>query len=179
VTAVVVGAAAWFATDRSHGDGLGESVAAIESSSEPPSWLFSLTAGAGTYTSGADGTGMLTLTDVDPHVTAFTDRPDRDTAIVPASKLVEAWPALFAESAPNAVLVEHDPGGETDSFVLELSDPTADGSTMTYRARVVIGEDHSEELPGLTSTPSESPPATFSTVSLFIDDVLMEHVDTR
>ncbi|MFN7148577.1 MAG: pentapeptide repeat-containing protein [Microthrixaceae bacterium] len=136
-----------------------------------PSWLFTLTSTGGTFTTGADGAHTLTLAGIDPGVTAFTDRPDRDAAVVPADRFVQEWPAMFEDSAPNAVLVEHEPSGKSDSFVVTLFDPVLDGSTLTFTAEIVDGEDHSDQIPGLTETPHSEPPASFSTVSLFIDSV--------
>ncbi len=144
---------------------------AADTAGEAPSWLFTLTSTGGTFSTDADGTQTLTLTGIDPGVTAFTDRPDRDAAVVPADRFVQEWPSLFEDSAPNAVLVEHEPSGESDSFVVTLFDPVLDGSTLTFTAEIVDGEDHSDQIPGLTATPHSEPPASFSTVSLFIDDV--------
>jgi hypothetical protein len=164
-------------TDRSQSDtqssATGDAATTTTVAGDAPtkSWLFSQTAGAGTYTERADGTATLTLTDVDDAVTGFTDRPDRDTVLFPSAKLVDAWPTLFATSAPNAVLVVRDASGVASSFVLTLSDPAVDGSTMTYAAKAVQGQDHSSQLPGMTQAPFTTPPATFATVSLFIDNV--------
>ncbi|MFN7151412.1 MAG: hypothetical protein ACK4V6_18285, partial [Microthrixaceae bacterium] len=138
-----------------------------------PKWLFTETATGGTFTTDADGTHTLTLNGIDPEVTAFTDRPDRDTAIVSTEMFVRSWPSIFEDSAPNAVLVEHEPTGASDSFVLTLTDPKLDGTTLTFTAEIVDGKDHSDQLPGLTPTPHREPPATFSTTSLFIDDAVM------
>lgn len=154
VTAVVAAGATWFLVGR---DG------------SEPSWLFSQTADAGTFSTDADGVSTLTLIDVDPGVIGFTDRPDRDTAVIAVERFVEAWPTMFADSAPNAVLVEHQPDGESDSFVVELSDPRLDGTTLSFTAEVLDGEDHSG-IAGVTVTPHTDPPAKFQTVSLFIDD---------
>jgi uncharacterized protein YjbI with pentapeptide repeats len=138
---------------------------------EAPSWLFTVTSTGGRFSTDADGTQTLTLTGIDPGVTAFTDRPDRDAAVVPADRFVQEWPSLFEDSAPNAMLVEHEPSGESDSFVVTLFDPVLDGSTLSFTAEIVEGEDHSGQIPGLTATPHREPPASFRTVSLFIDSV--------
>lgn len=136
-----------------------------------PSWLFTVTSTGGTFSTDATGTQTLTLTGIDAGVTAFTDRPDRDAAVVPADRFVQQWPSMFEDSAPNAVLVEHEPSGESDSFVVTLFDPVLDESTLSFTAEIVDGEDHSDQIPGLTATPHSEPPASFSTVSLFIDSV--------
>ncbi len=165
---VVVGAVAvggtWAVARATRSSALAETEVA-------PSWLFTEGAGGGTFRTNADGTHTLTLTDLDPTVTAFTDRPERDTALVPFDLLFSSWARLFADSPPNAVLVEHDPRGDTSSYVVRLTDPKLDGTTGTFTAEVVKGKDHSDQVPGLSAPPNLPPPATFGAVSLFIDDV--------
>lgn len=170
--------------------GLGEPTAAISSVDDPAdeaggpdaadapgedasseSWLFSYTARSGSMVEQPDGTYLLTLEHADENIVAFTDRPDRDTGIVPAAALVEEWPNLFADSAPNGVMVEHDPKGGTDSWVVELHDPAIDGSTVTFRVTVLDEEDHSASASRLTNEVYDTPPTQFRAVSLFIDDV--------
>lgn len=156
--ALVVAGGTWILLDRTGTD-------------DSPSWLFSHTANGGTLTADGDGTHSLTLTGIDANVMAFTDRPDRQTAILTAQDLVDAWPSMFADSAPNAVLVEHAPTGDTDSLVVVLSDPRLDGSTMTYTAEILADENHPSSVKGMVGAPHAVPPATFADASLFIDDV--------
>jgi hypothetical protein len=193
VTAVLAAGAAWFVTDRAEDHGIGQPVAATSTTSPPsttaghgassdagsdaasaPSWLFSTTAANGTFGANAlDPTvGTLTLTGTDAQVTGFTDRPDRDTVLFPPDKLVAAWPTLFADSDPNAVLVTHDAAGATSTSVLELSSPTVDGTTLTFQVAAIEGKDHSSQLPGMTAVPATVPPASFGAASLFIDNVI-------
>jgi hypothetical protein len=173
LVAVVLVAAGgtWLVLDRAGDDSTGDPVAAVE---ESPSWLFSHTADGGTLTANGDGTYALTLSGIDPNVMAFTDRPDRQTAILTAQDLVEAWPSMFADSAPNAVLVEHDPAGDTDSLVIVLTDPALDGSTVTYTVEILEDEAHPSSVDGIVDSPHVEPPAEFADVSLFIDDVNLE-----
>ncbi len=152
------------------GADLGDPVAATDDSDAD--WLFSHTSDGGTIAPGPDGTVVLTLTGIDPHVVAFTDRPDRQSEILDVATLVMAWPSLFAESAPNAVLVEHEPSG-TDSSVLELTDPVLDGTTLRFTARVLEVEAADGPTAADASSTSPAPPASFRAASLFIDDVDM------
>lgn len=112
---------------------------------------------------------------------AFTDRPVRDSVILTAAQLIEQWPALFTDSPPNAVLVEHNPSGNTDSVVLTLTNPrlttpatasatSADTATLTFDAALITTE-HPSNLKRLTRGIHKTPPATFTNASLFIDDV--------
>ena len=170
-----------------------------------PSWLFSHTASGGSLVKKSDGGYTLTLTDIDPHVMAFTDRPVRDSVILSAAQLIEEWPALFADSPPNAVLVEHNPSGNTDSVVLTLSNPrlttpasaaagaapatasattaaatatSAATPTLTFDATLVATE-HPSNLKRLTRGFHKTPPATFANASLFIDEVASQGPGTQ
>lgn len=125
-------------------------------------WLFSQTADTGTIAPNGDGTWTLTLSDVDPTYIAFTDRPVREASLGDLPLLVDQWGDLFADSDPNAVVVAHNEAGDTNSAVVQLSDPVLDGSTLTYTARVLTNEGGPAE-PGVTYD--------FGQVSVFIDDV--------
>lgn len=138
------------------------------SSDVAPSWLFSQGATGGTLTQGADGTYILTLTGVDPEVVAFTDRPVRDATIIDSDELVQAWPDLFAGSAPNAVLVEHGPGGQRASAVLTLIGVTSNADTLTYTATLITDKVPSG-LEALADSTTAAPPTSFASASLFID----------
>lgn len=172
--AVIVAGGTWWVLDRVDTDATGEAVAAVDEPGSSPSWLFSHTADAGTLTPADDGTYTLTMDAIDPKVMGFTDRPDRQTMILSAEQLVEAWPTMFADSAPNAVLVEHEPNGDTDSLVVVLRDPELDGSTMTYTVEILEDEAHPSSVEGLVNSTHVDPPSEFADVSLFIDDVNMD-----
>lgn len=165
LAAVLFVTAACSSTDTTAGP-VGDPVAA-----EAPSWLFTLTSTAGTFSTNTDGVSTLSLTGIDDHFTAFTDRPDRDASIISNEQFVQEWPSMFEASDPNAVLVEHEPSGKSDSFVLTLSEPKLDAGTLTFTAEIVDAEDHSDQIAGLTASPHSEPPASFTIVSLFIDDV--------
>ena len=167
--AAAIAGATWWTFDRSQ--------------DQNPSWLFSHTASAGSLVKQSDGNYTLTLTGIDPHVMAFTDRPIRDAVIVPAGELIVNWPTLFADSPPNAVLVEHNPSGNTDSVVLTLTNPrlttpatasatSADTATLTFDAALITTE-HPANLKRLARGLHKTPPAAFANASLFIDDVLV------
>ena len=192
VTALLAAGITWFVTDRSQSDDLGQPTSATASStaasstaasstpqpsddsdSPAPSWLFAMTASGATYSANQlnPDVGTLTLSGVDPQVTGFTDRPVRDKVSIGADGLVSAWPTLFADSDPNAVLVARDASGTPASYVLELSSPTVDGTSVTFQVGVVGGKDHSSLVPGMTAVAATPPPASLGQLSLFIDDV--------
>lgn len=132
------------------------------SEAQASNWLFSQTADAGSISPNGDGTWTLTLTDVDPVVMAFTDRPLREAQAGSAERLVEAWPDMFGDANPNGVVVAHNDRGATNSAVVELMDPSLEGTTMTYTVKVLTNEGGSAD-PGVTYN--------FEQVSVFIDDV--------
>lgn len=129
---------------------------------ETSQWLFSHTANNGSISPNTDGTWTLTLTDVDPVVLGFTDRPLRDAQAGSVERLVEAWPVMFGDANPNGVVVAHNATGDTNSAVVELMDPVLAGSTLTYTVRVLTNE--GGEAAANTSY-------DFEQVSVFIDDV--------
>lgn len=134
------------------------------------SWLFSHTADAGEIRERADGSLELVLRSFDERVTAFADRPFRDAKIETVEWLVSAWDDLFAESAPNAVLVEHDPDGVAKSVVVVLSSPKLSGGELTY-AVTVLDAVPEGRLARVAGESHENPVRSFEAVSLFIDDV--------
>lgn len=165
VVVVVVGAAGFAIGGWTQS---GSDAAATE-----PSWLLSQTAETGTMTPNGDGTYQLVLDGVDPNVVAFTDRPDRDTAIMSVQNLASSWATMFASSAPNAVLVEHAPTGEANTVVVELFDPKVNGNSMSYTA-VVLFDENQTMAPdgfGMGMTQHVEPPASFEFASLFIDSI--------
>jgi hypothetical protein len=129
---------------------------------EEANWLFSQTADGGSISPNGDDTWTLTLTDVDPVVLAFTDRPLREAQAGSVEKLVDSWPELFGDSNPNGVVVAHNQSGATNSAVVELMAPKLNGSTLTYMVRVLTNEGGPAEA-GLVYN--------FEQVSVFIDDV--------
>lgn len=155
LVAVLIGAAGYALGARTQGS----SSASGEQSSN---WLFSQTADAGSISPNGDDTWTLTLTDVDPVVLGFTDRPLRDAQAGTVERLVEAWPAMFGDSNPNGVVVAHNDRGDTNSAVVELMDPKLNDSTLTYTVRVLTNEGGPAEA-GMSYN--------FEQVSVFIDDV--------
>ena len=53
------------------------------------------------------------------------------------------------DSNPKGVVVTHNEAGETNSAVVELMEPTLNGSTMTYTVRVLSNEGRPAD-PGAT-----------------------------
>lgn len=161
-TWIVVGLVAGAVGVAGYALGASGQAGSSDNESQTANWLFSQTADAGSISPNGDDTWTLTLSNVDPVVLGFTDRPLREARAGDVGKLVEAWPLMFADSNPNGVVVAHNAGGETNSAVVELMDPELNGSTMTYTVRVLTNEG-GPATPGVTYN--------FEQVSVFIDDV--------
>jgi len=115
------------------------------------SWLFIQTAPAIKF----DGK-TLTLQNINPSVVMFSDRPARVAEAIPTAAFVKNWDKgekkSFESDPPNAGLTSV-VDGKLQTVTLVLSEPRLDGTTLTYRARVLEG----------------TPPQTAGTSSLFID----------
>ena len=136
------------------------------------SWLYSQTAESAEMVSLGGDKYELTLNNVDLHTIMFSDRPDRLVDIVATQQIIDGWDIAFAESAPNAVLVEHEPSGESDSLVVVLYSPKYDSmaGTLTYQVELLADEQHPERLKQIANA-HDVPPLEFKVVSLFIDNV--------
>jgi hypothetical protein len=136
-----------------------------------PAWLFVQGFGTATLTPdiAAPGEYVLTLTDADAAVLAFTDRPDRQVAVVPTADLIAA---LAAESSdpPNATLVAPLVDGEPGMVVVELWAAAYDAATgaVTYRVTVLA---ETEGTVQAAATPQAMPTSEqrFFAGHLFVD----------
>lgn len=141
--------------------------------SDEVSWLYSQTAESGEIDDLGGGRYHIVMRGVDFHTIQFSDRPDRLVEIIDTADLVKQWDTLFATSSPNAVLVEHEPDGSTDSLVVVLEKPHFDYATdeLTYEATILADELHPERLKKLANAHMD-PPVAMRAISLFIDSVV-------
>ena len=102
----------------------------------------------------------LTLKNINPSVVMFTDRPERMAEALPTAKFLTYWDQggtkSFQSNPPNAgmtFLVD----GKLQTATVELTEPRLDGTTLTFKVRVIEG----------------TVPAAGKTTSLFIDDVCL------
>jgi hypothetical protein len=149
----------------------GESDASLAESEDSESLLYVQTARSATLTPVPGQADMyrLILTNVDPRVAYFSDRPQRDTGTIAIPDLFEA---VFVEgkSAPNAALVGHEMGQDvavTLSFELTMPNYNEGAREVSYDARAL--DALSEGLSHLNLAPLDAPPAAFSEVELFLD----------
>lgn len=135
-------------------------------------FLFVQTFEGGTWTPkpGQDEVYTLTLTGSTAQTIYFSDRPER---VVGTQSMPDFLSALgfSPDNPPNAALVAQTDAGE-DVLVMELFSPVYDESaaTLSYDAHVL--QDYDEEgLRFLADRQDDlSLPASFGSVSLFIDD---------
>ena len=144
-----------------------------DSDSSDVSWLYSQTADTAELDTLGDGKFRLIMRGVDLHTVQFSDRPNRLVEILDTSDFVHHWDRMFATSLPNAVLVEHEPSGLTDSLVVVLDKPQFDyeADELTYELTILADEMHPERLKKLADA-HDTPPTNMRAVSLFIDSVV-------
>ena len=98
----------------------------------------------------------LTLKNINPSVVMFTDRPARMAEAIPTATFLTSWNKgganSFQSKPPNAALTSI-VDGKLQTATVELSEPRLDGTTLTFKVRVIEG----------------SVPPAGKTTSLFID----------
>lgn len=140
--------------------------------SEDVSWLYSQTSDTAELDDLGGGKYRLIMRGVDLHTIQFSDRPDRLVEVINTDDFVHGWDTMFASSPPNAVLVEHEPDGSTDSLVVVLTNPEFDynADEIAYDVEILADEEHPERLIKLANAHAK-PPVNMRAVSLFIDSV--------
>jgi hypothetical protein len=143
------------------------------------SLLFVQHAGSTTLGPGSVDSATLTMTGVTSQTLYFSDRPVRLTGALPTASFAAAFPQVFADDPPNAVLIGHPEAGADDeeSVVIELTQPVYDLATATLTFEVqlldagMIGERGFEGEPlADLSTMRE-----YAEAHLFIDDAPMSN----
>ena len=85
----------------------------------------------------------LTLENVSPAVTMFTDRPARMAEAIPATRFLTYWDQgganSFQSDPPNAGLTTI-VNGKLQTVTVKLTDPHPDGMTLTYQVQVIDGQ---------------------------------------
>jgi len=135
------------------GPALADQAETAKAAGKDASWLFIQTAPKIKF----DGK-TLTLQNVNPSVTMFTDRPARVAEAIATAAFVKNWDKgttkSFKSDPPNAGLTSI-VDGKLQTATVELSHPQMEGMTLRYDVRVVNGE----------------VPASGGPTSLFIDQI--------
>jgi hypothetical protein len=118
---------------------------------------------------GHAGRYTLTLRHVDPHALYFSDRPSRETGVMPQEALLGA---LFGKTlpAPNAAITLSEGREDADVLAVELTNPRYDAKRRTLRYDARRLRETSTGLRHLDDRLDRALPRRFGAVSLFIDD---------
>ena len=139
-------------------------VGAAESDPVAPEWLFATDAADVTITKA--GSGFLVTLPARERVTAFTDRPNRQTDMLTLREFAKDWKAYgFDTDPPNAALLL-ETGPRTRTSVVEMSSPRVKNGNVTFRLTPIDG---SQSVAGHTHKHTLKP-ATYDYATLFIDD---------
>ena len=129
------------------------------SAPEAARWLYTQSAASGTAQPAAGGGAegellLLTLDGASSTTLGFSDRPERDTRLIPTAAFSASWDTLFALDAPNGA-VSYD--GAEEAVPIELTHPVYDPAAerLTYLAKPLS---------------AARLPDAFSNPTLFIDD---------
>ena len=137
------------------GPALADPAETAKAAGKDASWLVIQTAPEVQF----DGT-TLTLKNINPSVVMFTDRPARMAEAIPTATFLTSWNKgganSFQSKPPNAALTSI-VDGKLQTATVELSEPRLDGTTLTFKARVIEG----------------TVPAAGKATSLFIDSVCL------
>ena len=136
--------------------------------------LYSVTADSGSLTPlpGVKDGYSLTLRSADPSTVWFTDRPYRDSGVLPTQVIAKSF-AVTSDPA-NVALVLHEPAEGTDTLVAVMRKSAYDtkSQTLTAELRILSSQEQAKVTKGLSrhvKRADTKAPANFSRVSLFID----------
>ncbi len=136
--------------------------------------LYSLTANSGTLNplAGIKDGYSLTLMGADPSTTWFTDRPYRDSGVLPSQVVAKSF--SVTKDPANVALVFHQPTQGTDTLVAVMRKSAFDTSTQTFTAeiRLLSAQEQSKVTNGLkrhVTRADTTAPTSFKEASLFID----------
>ena len=103
-----------------------------------PQFLYVQNAGSMTL---SDGT--LTLKNVSPVTLFFSDRPKRIAGQMRTEAFIKHWNKganSFKASPPNATVAVFRDAKNITNSILELTDPQFDGTNLSYKVKVLLGE---------------------------------------
>lgn len=93
-------------------------------------------------------TYVLTLHQVDPHISYFTETPNRITGFIPSKQFFKVWQSQNnSDNKPNVAIETSDvKNGARIHEIFELTNPVVDTKTNTikYRAKVLNGKEPSK-----------------------------------
>ena len=129
--------------------------------------LYVQEAESGTFESNGDETYTLTLHDVVPYTTCFSDK---SSAIAGLYLMREFIDTFDWEIPPNAAVVLKEADESEDTLIVQLFSPDYDAATQTLSYTVSIIENYTADALGhFLANKDASIPQSFGAASLFID----------
>lgn len=143
-------------------------------SANSPSFLFLQQAQSGTFELANNGNPdeyMLTLENVWPETTYFSDRPQRISGTMSNEEFLGLDGMFSIDNPPNAAVVLSDASSEEDVILVELMNPQYDPAAgrLIYAVQLV-NDEVSAGLKNWRARKDQSLPNSFSHVTLFIDN---------
>jgi len=112
--------------------------------------------------------GSLTLHNVSPVTTFFSDRPDRITGGIRNTSFLKYWGQgwnSFKSDPPNAALSVFTPDGRPMQAVIVLNNPQIDGDNLRYNVKVLQGTVPDEGAESVLFIDGGHPPCSAPTSS--------------
>jgi hypothetical protein len=143
-------------------------------SANSPSFLFLQQAQSGTFELANNGNPdeyMLTLENVWPETTYFSDRPQRISGTMSNEEFLGLDGMFSIDNPPNAAVVLSDASSEEDVILVELMNPQYDPAAgrLIYTVKL-LNDEVSAGLKNWRARKDQSLPNSFSHVTLFIDN---------
>ena len=138
--------------------------------------LFVVEADGGSYDEDDSGAATLELTDIDPHVLFFSDRPERDTGVTTVERMLAALESgTSGDGAANAAVSFPDEPTGDNALAVELGEMTYDPAAGTLRATVRRLESVGDGLAHLDDRLDTTLPSEFGRATLFVDPVQLDY----
>lgn len=115
------------------------------SKKKPVTYLLVVESDKATIAANDQGKIILTMTEVDPSVSYFADRPARNSGVIEASKLQTVWNGggknSFKAVPPNAAITTHTADGKMHVALVTLTKPTFDtkAGSMSFQVTPLKG----------------------------------------
>lgn len=110
------------------------------SKKKPASYLLVVESDKATIAANDQGKIILTMTEVDPSVSFFADRPVRNSGVIAASKMSTVWNSggknSFKAVPPNAAITTHTADGKMHVALVTLTKPTFDAKARSMSFQV-------------------------------------------
>lgn len=114
----------------------------LDTTTDSPRFLYVQNAGSMTLSD-----GRLTMKNVSPVTLFFSDRPKRIAGQMRTQAFVNHWGKgtnSFKATPPNATVSVFQGATRITDAIIEISEPQFDGTNLSYKAKILLGERPSE-----------------------------------